>query len=71
MSRALLALVIGLAVGNPLVQYLAGVGGSRKAGSQWDPNGANTAGEPTTEAGGTHDPDGSTAEAGNHWDPNG
>jgi hypothetical protein len=32
MSRALLALVIGLAVGNPLVQWLAGVGGSPKAG---------------------------------------
>jgi hypothetical protein len=78
MWHAVLALVIGLAVGNPLLQWVGGVAGIRKVGSGWDPDGANIARTPTTdpdgpttEAGGQHDPDGSTTEAGSHWDPDG
>lgn len=85
MSRALLALVIGFSVGNPLIQWLVGVGGSRKAGSElsgsgsaspeagdlWAPNGTETGGAPEGEGGGLFDPNGSTTEAGSRWDPDG
>lgn len=65
MSRILLALALGLALGGPPLQWAAGL--FEAAGSQWDPNGA--AG---TDAGGRWDPNGAAGtDAGGQWDPDG
>ena len=73
MFRTLWVLTLSLALGGPSFQWAAGLLDVAlspetrwKAGSQWDPNGAQT------EPGGGWDPDGGAqTEAGGHWDPDG
>jgi hypothetical protein len=75
MSRILLVLALGLALGGPPLQsWVVGVfeaalatAADTDAGSIFDPNGGATA-----DAGNRFDPDGgASADAGNIFDPNG
>lgn len=73
MSRLLLLLALGWALGGPPLQWAAelfGVAAAESdtdAGNIFDPNG-----QPGTNAGGRFDPDGGDeTDAGNRFDPNG
>jgi hypothetical protein len=69
MSRLLLVLALGWALGGPPLQWAAGLLGvavassETDAGNRFDPNG-----RPDADAGGQFDPNG---DAGNQFDPNG
>jgi hypothetical protein len=76
MSRVLLALALGLALGGgPALQVAADLfavawsaSAAPDAGGSWDPNG----GGPQPNAGSSWDPDGGAqSDAGSKWDPNG
>lgn len=77
MSRALLALVLGLALGGPPLQWasslvevvLSGTQTNSDYGSTWDPNGSQS----DPDYGGSWDPNGSQSNSdhGNTFDPNG
>ena len=75
MSRALLALALGFALGGgPSLQWAYSLAGALLSatshyGGRWDPDGSQS----NTDYGGTFDPDGlqSNSDYGNTWDPNG
>jgi hypothetical protein len=79
MSRLLLALALGFALGGPplqsgvvgLFEAAGGIfdpngGAGADAGGQFDPDGGANA-----DAGGRFDPNGASADAGNQFDPDG
>lgn len=72
MSRALLALALGFALGGGLpLQWAAGLVNAALAaseyGSQWDPNGSQA----DSDYGSRWDPNGAEPDYGGRWDPNG
>jgi hypothetical protein len=82
MSQALLALVLSLALGSPVLPWVVGFLGnpgsvhsaSEKAGSIWDPDGARaaTGGQvDPQDAESIHNLNGAQADAGSIFDPNG